>query len=650
MHFAVRLKIIFHPDIIAMKIELLKEIVEKISKVKIAIIGDFCLDAYWFIDESKSEISVETGLATRPVRQQKYSLGGAGNVANNLAAMEVKEICAFGVTGPDPFGPEMTGLMKKAGINTDNILIQQKDWDTHVYIKPYRGNDEDNRADFGNFNRLSEETADLLLNNLRNSVEHIDIVIINQQVLSGIHTEYFRKELLKVINSYPDKVFIVDSRSCTDFYDGTVRKLNDTEASILCGNERKPDETVPYSEVINAAKTLYRRYKKPLFITRGSRGSLVVNEQGVTEIPGLMILSKTDTVGAGDSYLAGVAATMAAGYPVEMAAEIGSYVAGVTVQKLLQTGTASPEEIIRIGQMNDYIYLPELSEDIRQARYLENTDIEIIREWPKDLNIKHAIFDHDGTVSTLREGWERIMAPMMVRAVLGDRFAEADETLFHKVELTIREFIDKTTGIQTLMQMKILLDLIREFGCVPEDKMLDEFGYKEIYNDDLMQMVREREQKLMRSELSASDFMIKNVMPVLTRLHKAGVRLYLASGTDIADVKHEAAVLGYDKLFEGGIYGAVGDINKEAKRIVLDRILDRIGETGNGHIITFGDGPVEIRETHKRGGITVGVASDEIKRFGLNQVKRTRLIKAGADVIIPDFTQPGKLFNLLNIK
>jgi hypothetical protein len=59
---------------------------------------------------------------------------------------------------------------------------------------------------------------------------------------------------------------------------------------------------------------------------------------------------------------------------------------------------------------------------------------------------------------------------------------------------------------------------------------------------------------------------------------------------------------------------------------------------------------VEIRETRKRGGITIGVASDEKKRFGLNPVKRTRLIKAGADIIIPDFTQTEQLLKLLNIK
>jgi hypothetical protein len=67
-------------------------------------------------------------------------------------------------------------------------------------------------------------------------------------------------------------------------------------------------------------------------------------------------------------------------------------------------------------------------------------------------------------------------------------------------------------------------------------------------------------------------------------------------------------------------------------------------------VVTFGDGPVEIRETNKRGGITIGVASNELRRYGLNESKRTRLIKAGADVVIPDFSQISQLLDLLNIK
>ena len=89
---------------------------------------------------------------------------------------------------------------------------------------------------------------------------------------------------------------------------------------------------------------------------RGSKGSLTIDQIGISEIPGLMILSKVDTVGAGDSYLAGAASALAAGYSMEIAATIGTFVAGVTVQKLFQTGTATPEEILAIGEDPDFIY------------------------------------------------------------------------------------------------------------------------------------------------------------------------------------------------------------------------------------------------------------------------------------------------------
>lgn len=630
------------------KVELVK-ILEDIKSQKIAVVGDFCLDAYWFIDESKSEISIETGHMTRPVRQQKYSLGGAGNVTNNLAAMGVKEILAFGVVGSDPFGAEMINVMKSVNINTENILVQENEWYTHVYTKPYIGTDEQNRIDFGNYNVLTDVTADELLRKLANVIPEIDAVIINQQVLSGIHTPYFRNKLVMLVLSFPDKIFISDSRNYSDEYDGTYRKMNDSEAGILSKMKNSTTEIVSYEEANNIAQMLFRRYQKPLFITRGSQGSMVVNENGVTDIMGLMILSKVDTVGAGDSYLAGVASTLAAGYNMEIAAKIGTFVAGVTVQKLFQTGTATPEEIISIGLDPDYIFSSGLAENLRQATYYNNTEIEIINKWEEKPSIKYAIFDHDGTVSTLREGWELIMAPMMIKAILGDKYKDADETLYKKVQKRVDEYIDKTTGIQTLVQMKGLLDLIREFGCVADEEILDEYAYKQIFNEELLKMVHLREDKFFRDELNLGDFTLKNAVSFLRKLYDTGVKLYLASGTDVEDVKREAKVLGYDHLFEGRIYGAVGDITREAKKIVLDKILDTIGETSFGNIVTFGDGPVEIRETKKRGGITIGIASNELRRYGLNEKKRSRLIKAGADIIVPDFSQYSQLLSLLNI-
>jgi rfaE bifunctional protein kinase chain/domain len=633
-----------------MKKEQLKKILDNISNVKIAVVGDFCLDSYWFIDETMSEISIETNQITRPVRTQRYSLGGAGNVTNNLAAMGVKDIRAFGVIGTDPFGTEMVRIMDRTGIKTNNLLFQNECWSTHTYSKPYIDDAELNRIDFGNYNVLSTKTADLLIANLIMEIQEVDVVLVNQQVPSGIHTPYFKQELLRVIQKFPEKMFIVDSRNFNDFYDGTIRKMNDTEAAHLCGLDKAPDEVVLYNEVVACAEELYKRFKKPLFITRGKKGSLTISEKGISNIPGLMIITRVDTVGAGDSYLAGAASALAAGYDMDVAATLGSFVAGVTVQKLFQTGTANPEEISAIGSDPDYVYATELAEDHRHATYLSDSEIEIVVQWESSLQIEHAIFDHDGTISTLREGWELIMGPMMVKAVLGSKYHDADEALYRKVVSRVNDYIDKTTGIQTLVQMKGLLDIIREFGCVPEAEMLDEFGYKKIYNDELLEMVKVREEKFSKGELGLEDFTMKNAVRFLQKLHDAGVKLYLASGTDEDDVKKEAEALGYAPLFEGRIYGAVGDITREAKKMVLDRILSSIGESSFGKLITFGDGPVEMRETRKRGGLSVGIASNELKRFSLNESKRTRLIKAGADVIIPDFSQMNQLLNLLNIK
>jgi phosphoglycolate phosphatase-like HAD superfamily hydrolase len=165
-----------------------------------------------------------------------------------------------------------------------------------------------------------------------------------------------------------------------------------------------------------------------------------------------------------------------------------------------------------------------------------------------------------------------------------------------------------------------------------------------------MELIDERKRRLKAGELSVEDFTLKNAVKLLQALHKSGLRLYLASGTDEQDVILEAEALGYAPLFEGRIHGASQDITHDAKRVVLEGILREIGAHNATHVVTFGDGPVEIRETHKRGGLTVGVASNEVQRFGLQLAKRSRLIRAGANLVVPDFSQLDALLGLLGIR
>jgi len=301
-----------------------------------------------------------------------------------------------------------------------------------------------------------------------------------------------------------------------------------------------------------------------------------------------------------------------------------------------------------VGPTPDLVYNADLARDVRRARYEPGTEVERISNLPDRLHIQHAIFDHDGTLSTLREGWELIMQPMMVRCVLGDHYSDASAEIFERVSSAVRELIDRTTGIQTLVQMQSLVKLVEQFQFVPRSQIRDEHGYKKIYNDELLQMVRRRMAKLASGELNSLDFQIKNAGRLLQSLHERWIKLYLASGTDEADVSAEAKAMGYAHLFEGRIFGAVGDVKIEAKKVVLERIFREQNLKGH-QIVTLGDGPVEMRETRKRGGVCVGVASDELRRFGINPAKRARVIKGGADLIVPDFSQMDKLLALLQI-
>jgi len=80
--------------------------------------------------------------------------------------------------------------------------------------------------------------------------------------------------------------------------------------------------------------------------------------------------------------------------------------------------------------------------------------------------------------------------------------------------------------------------------------------------------------------------------------------------------------------------------------MVIYQIISENGLLGE-ELLVVGDGPVEIQECVKSGGISIGVASDELRTFGLNKKKRNRLIEAGADLIIPDFLQMELLIKLL---
>lgn len=626
----------------------IKEFLEKIKSSKIAVYGDFCLDAYWIMDPRGSEVSIETGLQAEAVSSHYYTPGGASNIVANLSVLNPAKIKAIAVVGDDIYGRELTSQLKALNADTSSLVIQKENFNTYTYLKKYHGDVEEPRNDFGVYNERSLETDDQILQNIREALEVCDVLIFNQQVQGSLNNNSFIEGANAIFREFSDKIIIVDSRHYNEQFENIYRKTNEIEIAALCGESVNPSETIPFSDIKKYGRKVFQQTAKPVIVTCGSRGVIVFDDEGIHEIPGIQLTSKLDTVGAGDTGISAIALCLAAGISPTEAAAFGNFASAVTVQKLFTTGTASGEEILEIGKDPNFVFNADLAENIRNATYLPETEIELCDPEVLDRlgEIKHVVFDHDGTISTLRQGWEEIMEPVMIKSILGEKYDSIDQASYNEVVKQVREFINKTTGIQTIFQMEGLVKMVEESGYVQKEKILDKFDYKKIYNEALMEMVNQRLHKLRIGELDAFDFMLKGAFKFLSELQKRGITMYLASGTDVEDVINEATLLGYADMFDGGIYGALRDVKKFSKKMVVEKIIKENNLKGN-ELAVFGDGPVEIREARRFGGIAIGITSNEIRRYGMDIEKRSRLVKAGAQLLISDFSQYQKLIELL---
>ena len=569
-------------------------------------------------------------------------------------ALGVGQVRAIGVYGGDPFGRVLVNLLGDLGADTTGMTDLGPGWQTLVYAKPYLGRDEQSRLDFGTRDALAEEHLRAFEQALGSAAAWADVVVVNQQVNSCFAGADIVGRVNAVIAAHPATTFVVDARMSTAPFVGAVLKLNVAESLRRLGGTgpASPASLGPASltddQVIDLARRVAGQTGRPFFLTRGEQGVVAADGEDVYVAPGVDVGREVDPVGAGDTVVAAISAVLACAGTPAVAAYVANIAASVTVRKLRTTGTASPAEVLSAAESTDYVYSPELAEVPARARFYPGSEIEVIVETAGQARPEHVVFDFDGTLSTLREGWEQIMEPVMVRAILGDAAGSVSADAFATVSAAARDFIDRTTGIQTLVQMQGLVRLVREFGYVPAADVLDERGYKEIYNTELLDMVRGRLVKVSSGLLQRTDFHMKNAVALVEALRSAGMKLYLASGTDVEDVRAEAAALGFAEFFEGRIYGSVGDVNVEAKRVVLDRIF-RDNAISPEALVTIGDGPVEMRETRKRGGTAVGVCSDERRGFGANLAKRRRLIRGGATLLLPDFTDLPTFLAILGI-
>ena len=243
--------------------------------------------------------------------------------------------------------------------------------------------------------------------------------------------------------------------------------------------------------------------------------------------------------------------------------------------------------------------------------------------------ISHVLFDFDGTLSLIREGWPEVMVPMFVEFLppLAGETEEARRALLY-------DDIMRLNGKQTIYQMIQLAERIKERGGQPKEPL----WYKKEYLRRLDERIRSRLESIRAGTVPGDQYLVYGARATIENIARRGLKLYLASGTDETFVKEEAKLLDLTKYFGDSIYGAQDDYKTFSKKMVIDRILRENRITGEW-LLAFGDGYVEIENTKQAGGLAVAVASDEVNNGSgrIDEWKRQRLLGVGADVVIPDF-------------
>ncbi len=262
-------------------------IFDKISTLRVGVIGDFAVDFYYDLQRKTGETSLETHQEVWWGSRPRTSLGAAGNVVQNLAALGVGTLKVFGAVGCDVYGREMLHLMQGLGVDTAGIRIQESGWETCAYTKPLDQGTELNRVDFGTHNVLSDAGFEEILKSLKAQMAHLDVLIINQQFAAPLITRE-RVELLNTLVAvYPQVYILADMRTYGLALRGATLKVNTEELARLL--QVQGYESWTTDEYTFYGRQLSDHIEGPVLITRGEQGMQYVYQSSLHQSAALVL-------------------------------------------------------------------------------------------------------------------------------------------------------------------------------------------------------------------------------------------------------------------------------------------------------------------------------------------------------------------------
>jgi rfaE bifunctional protein kinase chain/domain len=321
------------------------EITGKYPSLRVALVGDLCLDRYLEIDPSLQETSLETGLPVHNIVNTRSQPGASGTIINNLSALGLSEIWPVAFAGEDGEGFELVRALRRVpGVRAD-FFLKTPLRRTFTYTKPLlmhpgRPPEELSRLDQKNWTRTPAEVESHLVRAIQELAPRVDALILLDQVDeagTGVITKAVLEAVEAEIQKRPNWLVLADSRHGFYGYPPVSFKMNRQELANHFNNGDSPGETELDTRVAILAKELGRA----MFVTLSEKGLMGSSAQGVVErVPCLPVRGPIDIVGAGDSVTANLVAALLAGAGVRESLELAAAASSVVVHQLGTTGVA----------------------------------------------------------------------------------------------------------------------------------------------------------------------------------------------------------------------------------------------------------------------------------------------------------------------
>ncbi|MFA5062712.1 MAG: D-glycero-beta-D-manno-heptose-7-phosphate kinase [Candidatus Omnitrophota bacterium] len=335
-----------------MNIKNLKDIIHRLNKARVLVIGDLILDQY--IWGKVERISPEAPVPVVWANKRTHVPGGAANVANNIRAFGA-DVYLAGVIGSDPNAKILLAELKKNKINTKGIFIDPDRYTT-VKTRIIAGHQQIVRVDWEHTESLRQETIRKIFSFIKEGIDDFDAIIIedygkgviNAQVLEGVIL--LAQAHKKIVTVDPKEDHFQYYRQVTSITPNRKELENAVRNLKIKDNKNRlkleSDKLFTDKDVDAAGKQVLEYLElESLLVTLGEQGMKIFEKNGVvTSIP-TVAQEVFDVSGAGDTVISTFTLGLCAGASKLEAAHIANHAAGIVVGKI-GTATTSREELL----------------------------------------------------------------------------------------------------------------------------------------------------------------------------------------------------------------------------------------------------------------------------------------------------------------